>query len=101
MARYGVRACATALMGLGLLASSASASLVAFDNAADVAYADGWQTNDNGGFGWGGGWTFRNGGNALIPQPDPPTASFQGTFVNSSLGNNNPGGSDANADNDI
>jgi len=33
----------------------------AFDNAAQPAYDDGWQTGDNGGTGWGGGWTFETG----------------------------------------
>lgn len=92
-----------AMMGMALFAGSASASLLAKDDASDPAYNDGWQTGDNGGTGWGGGWTFRNGGNALIPQPDPPTAAFQGTFIGDARGNNSPAGAggDSNSDGDI
>lgn len=36
----------------GLIAAAIGAHAQAFDSAADVAYNDGWQTGDNGGFGW-------------------------------------------------
>ena len=39
------------------LSNSAAAAPVASDNAANSAYADGWQTGDNGGTGFGP-WTF-------------------------------------------
>lgn len=43
-----------ALLGMGAMASAAT---IASDNAANSPYSDGWQTGDNGGTGWGGGWT--------------------------------------------
>src|SRR4051812_12190078 len=36
---------------------SASAALLATDNAADAVYNPNWDNGDNGGTGWGGGWT--------------------------------------------
>src|SRR5207253_5761968 len=102
MSKRGAHICA-AIIGLGLIANAASASLFAVDTASDAAYNDGWQSGDNGGFGWGSGWSFRNGANAVIPQPDPPTASFQGGFIGDSRGNNSPAGAagDSNSDGDI
>jgi hypothetical protein len=83
---------------LFLFLSGANAATIATDNAANAPYNDGWGNGDNGGTGWGGGWTFRNGGNAV---QNILNSGFFGTFVNSSLGNNNPGGSDSNGDGDI
>jgi hypothetical protein len=86
----------------GTITTSASASLIAYDDASDPAYADGWTSGDNGGTGWGGGWSFRNGANTQLFPPDA-NSSFYGTFVNTSLGNNNPAGvsGDSNTDGDI
>jgi hypothetical protein len=94
--------CCAALMALGTLANTARASLWAVDNASDPAYADGWQAGDNGGFGWGGGWSFRNGANTIVTPPDA-NVSFYGAFVGDSRGNNNPAGAsgDSNGDGDI
>lgn len=44
-----------------LLVSPAFAANVASDNASNAAYSDGWQTNDNGGTGFGA-WTLSTGG---------------------------------------
>ena len=88
-----------AIVSLGVLnGSTASAALVAFDNASDPAYVGGWNSGTNGGSGWGGGWTFRNGANAV---QNSPSGSFFGRFTGSSLGNNQPANSDSNADGDI
>jgi hypothetical protein len=38
--------------------AAASGSQTAFDSAGDSAYNSGWTSVTNGGFGWGGGWTF-------------------------------------------
>src|SRR5262245_2998532 len=38
------------------------AATTAYDDAAQAAYSDGWQSGDNGGIGWGGGWTVNAGG---------------------------------------
>ncbi len=37
--------------------NSSAAGRSSSDDAAQAAYADGWVTGDNGGTGWGGGWT--------------------------------------------
>ena len=42
--------------------SSGLAASMAFDDAAQGVYDDGWQTGDNGGVGWGGGWIVDSGG---------------------------------------
>lgn len=46
-------ACKTAAMILAIVASAAQASQIAYDDASDVAYADGWDAGDNGGIGFG------------------------------------------------
>lgn len=53
------------------------AALVASDNASDPAYSDGWQQGDDGGTGWGGGWTIN---------PNPNTGNA-GVFVFTSTQN--------------
>jgi hypothetical protein len=97
MARYGARICAAALFGLGTLATTSSAALIASDNAADPAYAA-WDPGDNGGTGWGSGWTFRDGVGAGAVLTT--TSSNRGWFVASSTGNDNVAG-DTNLDGDI
>ena len=51
-------------------AHTASASVVASDNASNVSYTDGWQTGDNGGIGFGP-WTlsFSGSGSGLLYSP--------------------------------
>lgn len=68
---------------------SVEATVIAQDTASDAVYDDGWQTGDNGGFGFGA-WTIRTttGGND----------AFNGVFVGSSTGN---GDGDSNGDGDI
>ena len=88
-------ACAASLL---LISSGVHAATIATDSAASAIYNDGWQSGDNGGTGWGGGWTFRNGGNAVQTNPG---GAFFGVFVGSSLGNNSPANSDSNGDGDI
>lgn len=44
------------LVSAFMLGSQAHAANVAFDNTSAWAYNDGWQTGDNGGYGWGA-WT--------------------------------------------
>lgn len=68
---------------------SVEATVIAQDTASDAVYNDGWQTGDNGGFGFGA-WTIRTttGGND----------AFNGVFVGSSTGN---GDGDSNGDGDI
>jgi hypothetical protein len=88
-----LRAC---LLG-GLLGSSnIPAATTASDSQSDSSYAT-WDPGDNGGSGWGGGWTFRNQANVVLTT----TSGSRGCFVGSSLGNNNPAGSDGNGDGDI
>ena len=77
--------------------SAASAALIASDSAADTVYNDGWQTGDDGGSGWGGGWSFRNQTNVVLSANN----SSRGWFVGNSLNNNSPAGSDSNGDGDI
>jgi hypothetical protein len=77
--------------------TSHAALIVASDNAADAAYNDNWQPGDNGGFGWGGGWTFRNQANAVMTT----TNGNRGWFTGNSLNNNNPALSDSNGDGDV
>jgi hypothetical protein len=42
------------------------AATFASDTAANSAYDDGWQTGDNGGIGWGGGWELFPGGGHFV-----------------------------------
>jgi len=86
--------CACALAPL-ILPSVAPAAMMAFDSQADPVYAA-WNPGDNGGTGWGGGWTFRNQSNVVLTT----TNSGRGWFVASSTGNNG-GGGDSNGDGDI
>jgi hypothetical protein len=84
--------------GLFIFLSGAQAATIAMDSAADAAYNDSWQPGDNGGSGWGGGWTFRNQGNTVLNA----TNGSRGWFTGSSLGNNSPPGTDNfGADGDI
>src|SRR5688572_15986678 len=48
---------AAAVLAIALGGQHAFGAAVAFDNAADSVYNDGWQTGDSGGSGWGSGWT--------------------------------------------
>jgi hypothetical protein len=86
--------CAASLL---LLLSGTEAATIAMDSAADAAYNDSWQPGDNGGSGWGGGWTFRNQGNTVLTT----TNGSRGWFTGNSLGNNQPANSDSNGDGDI
>jgi len=61
-------------LALAITATSQGANL-AFDNASAYAYDDGWQTGDNGGYGWGP-WTLQSTG-------------FAGFFVATSTSNGN------------
>jgi hypothetical protein len=60
----------TACAFLVFSANTASASVVASDNASNASYADGWQTGDNGGIGFGP-WTlsFSGSGSGLLYPP--------------------------------
>src|SRR6476619_4499680 len=53
---------------LVLVADTASASVVASDNASNASYTDGWQTGDNGGIGFGP-WTLSFSGSGLLYPP--------------------------------
>lgn len=66
---------ALSLTACALLTRTASAATLAFDSAADPVYDDGWQEGDNGGTGWGGGWTFDS------PRP------LERHFIGNSAGN--------------
>ncbi len=86
------------VVGASLLAAQAHATIIATDSAADSVYAS-WDPGDNGGTGWGGGWTFRNQSNTVLTT----TNGQRGWFSGSSLGNNSgetdlplPGDSDIN-----
>jgi hypothetical protein len=81
---------------LFLFSTGTQAAIIASDSAADPVYAA-WDPGDNGGSGWGGGWTFRNQSNTVLTT----TNSNRGWFVGSSLSNNSPAGSDSNGDGDI
>jgi hypothetical protein len=70
-------------MSIALFAGTPAATAAgpASDNAAKAAYNDGWQTGDNGGTDWGGGWTlFETGGNG---------GYFVGTSQNNGFGDGN------------
>src|SRR5687767_10700826 len=99
--RFGIIHGAAGLAAVALFGSFTTspvhAALIASDDASQVAYADGWQVGDDGGSGWGGGWSFRSNTNAAITA----TNGNRGWFVSSSLNNNSPAGSDPNADGDI
>jgi hypothetical protein len=99
MCNWGTRLGAIAAVVVGMIAGTASASLLAQDSAAEAAYGDGWQPGDNGGSGWGGGWTFKSSSNATITTGD----SNRGFFFFDSRDNNNPAGAggDSNGDGDI
>jgi len=89
--------CAGAIAGSLIFSSrSPGALIVAADNAANAPYTT-WDPADNGGFGWGSGWTFRNQSNTALTT----TSGSRGWFVGTSLSNNSPSGSDSNADGDI
>ena len=75
-------------------ADSLLASTLATDSQADPVYAT-WDPGDNGGIGWGGGWTFRDQANNILTNTD----SRHGWFVSTSTNNDNPG--DTNGDGDI
>ena len=66
-------------------AGSARAANVAFDNAANAAYSDGWQSGDNGGTGWGGGWTL----NTTFPPDGNKAGHIVATSQNNGFGNGN------------
>lgn len=68
---------ALSLTACALLTRTASAATPAFDSATDPVYDDGWQEGDNGGTGWGGGWTFDS------PRP------LERHFIGNSAGNGN------------
>lgn len=69
---YGLRQAARDLVSgtarrvaILLLLAGATPVRAAYDDAADPAYADGWQTGDNGGTGFGP-WTLRGGSNEFF-----------------------------------
>jgi hypothetical protein len=92
MGRLVLAACCCGALALS---SELRAALVANDSAADSAYNDGLQPGDNGGTGWGGGWTFRDQNNNVLTSGD----SHRGWFTGTSLANNDSG--DTNSDGDI
>jgi len=51
-----------AVVGASLVCSPRSEAILAADNASNAAYNDGWQSGDNGGFGFGA-WSLTIGGN--------------------------------------
>jgi hypothetical protein len=83
------------VVGFILAPVAAKASLLASDSQADPAYTA-WDPGDNGGTGWGGGWTFRNQSNTVLTT----TSGQRGWFVANSVLNNS-GGTDSNSDSDI
>src|SRR5688500_7994126 len=100
--RLGIHRCATgaasfalALVCCAIPSTTVHAALLAVDNASDAVYAT-WDPGDNGGTGWGGGWSFRSNTNAVITS----TNGNRGWFVASSTNNDNVAG-DTNADGDI
>jgi hypothetical protein len=85
----------TTFLALLTFPSAQAATTIAFDSQADPAYST-WDPGDNGGFGWGGGWTFRDQANSILTVTD----SRKGWFVASSTNNNSITG-DSNGDGDI
>ena len=85
----------SAVSAIAISSVSAFAATAASDNQSDPAYAT-WDPGDNGGTGWGGGWTFRDQANALVTATD----ANHGWFVANSTNNDNVAG-DSNADGDI
>lgn len=94
----GIVTVGLSVVGVLFGGTSALATIIAQDNADDPAYAT-WDPGDNGGFGFGGGWTFRNQSNVVLTS----TNSQRGWFAADSRGNNNPAGAggDSNGDFDI
>src|SRR5262245_8252231 len=76
---------------VGVPCDDLQASLAASDSQADPVYST-WDPGDNGGTGWGGGWTFFNQSNVILTTNN----NNRGWFVSSSLNNNSPSGSDSN-----
>jgi hypothetical protein len=66
------------LFGLALSAQAAPVVDLAWDAADDSVYADGWQNGDDGGFGWNGGWIFRQMGDTSGGGYDIATSSLNG-----------------------
>jgi hypothetical protein len=68
--RFSIGRNLAACVFLVFVADTACASVVASDNASNVAYTDGWQTGDNGGTGFGP-WTlsFSGSGSGLLYPP--------------------------------
>jgi len=58
----------------------AQSSPTAFDTAGDSAYNNGWTAGSNGGYGWNGGWDFKNMGTAAATLGSDPA---DGGIVNS------------------
>src|SRR5262245_9847961 len=58
-----------ALILLALASDTASAVVIAVDNAASAAYSDGWQSGDNGGTGFGPWSLSFSGSSALLYPP--------------------------------
>lgn len=54
-------------------------ALLAYDQASDAAYSDGWQSGDAGGGNWGGGWSLNT--------SFPPDDNLAGHIIGSSQGN--------------
>jgi len=76
-------------------APGARGATAAFDSQADPVYTT-WDPGDNGGTGWGGGWTFRDQANTILTVTD----AQHGWFVANSTNNDNTTG-DSNGDGDI
>lgn len=68
-----------AMFAMIVVPGRTDAASPANDNAANAAYDDGWQSGDNGGSGWGGGWS--------LSTASPPDVNKAGQFVGSSQGN--------------
>jgi hypothetical protein len=81
--------CLIAAVALATACHHAEASLAASDNAGNAPYTGTWDTGDNGGSGWGGGWTLST---------TSGDGGQNGSFVDSSTGN---GDGDGNADGDV
>jgi hypothetical protein len=87
-----------AVLLICLTSAPSWAAFIASDDASDPAYVT-WDPGDNGGSGWGGGWTFRNQSNVVMTT----TNGNRGWFVADSRNNNSPAGAggDSNGDFDI
>jgi hypothetical protein len=87
--RIRLAGCVFVAMAWATVGHRAEASLAAVDNASNAPYGS-WDNGDNGGTGWGGGWT--------LSLTNPGNGSQNGHFMGSSTTNGN---GDGNSDGDV